>query len=418
MLINVDSTIHDAVFLSAHEACAQLGVRRETLYAYASRGLVRSFPGQGKDRSRRYLREDVMRLKARHDARAGHGAVAAGALRWGEPVLDSQLTEITAQGPRYQGELAVDLVARGVPFEAAAELLWTGALPEKAPSWRPAQIPAEDMMRTAARAKRPVGRLQLLLATWGALAPQRATRPEDSESVRRLARTLLAALPWIIAPARWPRAASPAHSIAERVCILLNRAPLPECVRLAALVLTADHELNVSSFTARVVASSGADLYAVLSAAAGALSGWRHGTASEAVEALVKKTRHPRRARRIVDDCIARGEALTGFGHRFYPSGDPRGRALFALARELAPHRLELRTLDALCATAERRLGEHPTVDVALYATALALGAPSGTATALFALGRAAGLVAHALEQYRSGVLIRPRARYVGRRAP
>ncbi len=88
-------------FLEAGAASALLGIKRATLYAYASRGLVKSVPGDA-HRSRRYLRADLERLKARHDARSGHGPVAAGALRWGEPVLESAVTGIDARGPSYR----------------------------------------------------------------------------------------------------------------------------------------------------------------------------------------------------------------------------------------------------------------------------------------------------------------------------
>src|ERR671912_753006 len=98
----------EASALSGREAAELLGVKRETLYAYASRGLVRSEPG-GPGRGRLYNREDLERLKARHDARSGHGPVAAGALRWGEPVLESAITEVTPRGPRYRGQLATQL---------------------------------------------------------------------------------------------------------------------------------------------------------------------------------------------------------------------------------------------------------------------------------------------------------------------
>ena len=416
MLINVDSTIHTARFVSSREACALLGIRRETLYAYASRGLVRSFPGAGKDRGRRYLHDDVLRLKARRDARSGHGPVAAGALRWGEPVLDSRITEITLDGPRYRGELALDLVSQSTSFERVAELLWTGKLPDATPEWSAAAIPENELRQAASRARRPHARLPLLLATWALFANTPSAAPRTPEAMRRLARTLLSALPWVVKPELWRQARLRASRMAERICLLLQRTPRAARVRLidAALVLSADHELNVSSFTARVVASSGADLYAILSAAASAFSGPRHGTASDAVEALVKRVGHPRRARRIVEGYAAREGALPGFGHRFYPRGDPRGRRLLALATELAPDKAELRILNAIVRAAERHLDQHPTLDIGLVAAASALGAPKGTASTLFALGRAAGWVAHALEQRESGVLIRPRARYVG----
>src|SRR5262245_52272378 len=110
-------------FLSAKEVCARLGIKAQTLYAYVSRGMVRGVPGEG-GRARRYFAEDVARLKARHDARSGHGPVAAGALRWGEPVLDTAISAIDARGPSYRGYVAIDLARALVPFEAVARLLW------------------------------------------------------------------------------------------------------------------------------------------------------------------------------------------------------------------------------------------------------------------------------------------------------
>jgi citrate synthase len=120
-------------YVSGAEAAALLGIKRETLYAYASRGLVRSEPA-GRGRARRYLRDDLLRLGARRDARAGHGPVAAGALRWGEPVLSSAITSIDTRGLRYRGLPALTLAAT-LSFEEVAELLWTGALPASWPLW-------------------------------------------------------------------------------------------------------------------------------------------------------------------------------------------------------------------------------------------------------------------------------------------
>src|SRR5689334_20638950 len=130
--------------VDASEAARILGVKVATLYSYASRRWVRSFPS-GRHRERRYLRDDLERLRHRADARLGHEAVAAGALRWGEPVLSSAVTEIRPEGPCYRGHPAVEL-ARNCRFEAVAELLWTGRLPPLATPWRhlrslPAGIP-------------------------------------------------------------------------------------------------------------------------------------------------------------------------------------------------------------------------------------------------------------------------------------
>src|SRR6516164_4951348 len=128
---------HEAL-VDAREAARILGVKVATLYSYASRHWVRSFPS-GRHREKRYLREDLESLRHRADARLGHEAVAAGALRWGEPVLSSALTEIRPDGPWYRGHPALGL-ARTVRFEAVAELLWTGDLPSRPPAWPHAHV--------------------------------------------------------------------------------------------------------------------------------------------------------------------------------------------------------------------------------------------------------------------------------------
>jgi citrate synthase len=129
----------DGEFLTAKQAAALLGVKLATVYAYTSRGLIRSVPGS-KGRSRRYRRSDLERLCARRDARAGHGPVAAAALRQGEPVLDSSITLISLDdGPIYRGQSAVALAREGRSFESVAEGLWSGdwAVKTDPGSWRP-----------------------------------------------------------------------------------------------------------------------------------------------------------------------------------------------------------------------------------------------------------------------------------------
>jgi citrate synthase len=179
-----------------------------------------------------------------------------------------------------------------------------------------------------------------------------------------------------------------------------------------ALVVSADHELNASTFAARVAASAGADLYACMTAALATLSGPRHGGVCDRGEALAAEAGTPRHAREVVTARLGRGESVPGFSHPFYPGGDPRGALLVATAHALAPRRRQLRVLTALAAA----MPDAPTLDFGLVAVAAALDLPAGAAAALFALGRAAGWVAHVLEQRRDGVLLRPRARYVGPR--
>jgi citrate synthase len=171
-----------------------------------------------------------------------------------------------------------------------------------------------------------------------------------------------------------------------------------------ALVLLADHELNASTFTVRVVASTGASLASALSAGLGALSGPLHGGQTSLVEAMFEEAERADSAQALVERRLWRGDSLPGFGHPLYPDGDPRAAALLAV---LPPDPLRTGLLAAL-----ERLGKRPNVDFATVSLRRALGLPAGAALTLFAVGRTAGWIAHALEQRADGKLIRPRARY------
>ncbi|HEX4335511.1 MAG TPA: citrate synthase family protein [Polyangiaceae bacterium] len=403
-------------FVGAAEAARLLGVKRATLYAYASRGLVRSEP-LPKGRGHRYARSDLERLRVRGDARAGHGAVAAGALRWGEPVLETAISEITAAGPAYRGFSAVAL-CRDSSFESVAELLWSGTALDDA-RW-----PSRDAEKLVAQTKGKIPPRQAPLATLLAVAPRlalhdsaRFSSPLEAELER--ARTLIRALASLTAlsfdPDRVMRAAA-APRIAEAVAISLG-APLRSAgVIERALVLSADHELNASTFAARVVASTGADLYATVTAALAAMTGPRHGGASERVEALVDEVSEPKHAGAVVTARAFRGEAIPGFGHPLYPAGDPRVAPLLEAASSAATRPRALATVLAVAGAMKRARRDLPNLDYGLVAVTRALGLPRGAASALFALGRTAGWVAHALEQRAANHVLRPRARYVGER--
>ncbi|MCK6551469.1 citrate synthase, partial [Myxococcota bacterium] len=207
----------------------------------------------------------------------------------------------------------------------------------------------------------------------------------------------------------------PGVSSAELVLGALGVRPSVERVAAVelALVVSADHELNASTFAARVAASAGADLYACLTAAIATMSGPAHGSAPDVIEALVAELGRPDDVKRAVRAKLARGEPLPGFGHPLYPEGDPRGRALVERARALGAKTRAAETALALVDALVAR-DRHPSLDAGLVCLARTIGLPRGSASVLFALGRTAGWVAHVLEQRRAGFLLRPRARFVG----
>jgi len=181
------------------------------------------------------------------------------------------------------------------------------------------------------------------------------------------------------------------------------------------LILMADHELNASTFAARVAASTHADVYSAVTAGLVTLSGPLHGAASDRMEAVLKEMRRPEDVERDIHERTRRGERVPGFGHPFYrAAGDPRARMMFETAWELGGRSRTVATLDAVVRAMEQADRPPPNVDVGAVALRAALGMPPGAAAGLFAVGRCAGWVAHILEQYETGHLLRPRARYRG----
>jgi citrate synthase len=333
--------------------------------------------------------------------------VARAALDWGEPVLDSSLTEITERGPALRGQLVVDLVERGVTFEQAAQLLWTGTLPATAPRWAVRTLGFEARRLAALR---PDG--APLFATLPLAMAALAASPADGPT---LIPRLAASLALSIEPGRATESLGQ-NGIAATILHALRARPSRTAIRAvdAALVASLDHELNPSTFVARVAAAVGADMPACITAGLATLSGARHGGACDRVEELVEEVGRKDHARRRVEERLRRGQAVPGFGHRLYPQGDPRGALLLDVARSLGRSTRRLETLLALVRVMHDGGQEAPTLDVGLVAITSALGLPRGSAIALFALGRTAGWIAHALEQKASGQVLRPRARYVG----
>jgi citrate synthase len=383
-----------------------LGVDKRTLYAYASRGLVESAPIAG-SRARRYSRADLDRLRARSLARKGHGAAAAGALRFGEPVLDSSITAIDPErGPMYRGVPLDDLFARGATFESVAELLWTGSLPTET-VWRPDRLGVDPPKLSALipRSARPIDALMIAL-------PRIAFEVAVPASLVRRVVTCFA-LP---GGARRTHAAWSAPTIAEAFLTALGRRPTARARAAVdrALIVSADHELNPSSFAARIPASVGATLPASIIAAVAALSGPIHGASCDRVEAMFAEARGPEDAAAVVKSRLRRGDPIPGFGHPLYPNGDPRTKPILDAAISIAPKASGVRKARAFVSAMSLASASPPTIDIGLVALASALRLDPGGAVALFAAGRAAGWIAHALEQRAAGFTLRPRARYVG----
>ena len=370
-------------------ACtARLGVKPQTLYAYVSRGRIEARPDPVDPRKSLYSADDVTRLLERKSQGRKPADVARGAIAWGEPVLASAITDVSGGHLYFRGADAAAL-AETQTLEEVALRLW-----------------ACDDTDAFAREPRPRVRMRGT-AQARAFAALAARAGMDPPALGRAPQAL------------WREGASLVIDLAGALGDGIVEGPAHRNLTQAwglddakadvvrrALVLMADHELNASTFAARVAASTGASLAAAALAGLSTLTGPRHGGAGVAVAAL-REDAARRGPEAAVRAAIARGESPAGFGHLLYPDGDPRAEALLKAFRP-DPE------LIALKEAGEQVTGRAVNIDFAMAAMTRALNLPAEAPFVVFALGRSVGWIAHALEQLQSGAMIRPRARYVG----
>jgi len=388
-------------WISSAEAARRLSVSAATLYAYVSRGLLRSEGTTGR-RERRYRADDVSRLKRRRAVGRKAESIAASALDFGTPVLESSLTLIENGRLYYRGHDATRL-ARSASLEQVAELLWDC---DDRPFDAKNLPPMSAALRAAWAATATLSTVDRCLVLLPAAA--RWDHPSWVEDRGAMLETGVHILRLLAAAVTGePLSPRPAH---EQLALAWHVPPQHAPLIRAALVLSADHEFNASAFAARVVASTGAHLYGSTVAGLAAINGPRHGGQT-------------RRVARLFDDLgkvelQPRDEAVPGFGHPLYPDGDVRAATLFEMMREALPGSRELAVAERLAVAVEANGGGKPNIDFATVTIERALGLAKESALALFLLGRTVGWIAHALEQASHGALIRPRARYIGPRPP
>lgn len=409
-------------YVTAPDALRLLGVRPQTLYAYVSRGWLRSVKQPGR-RERLYALEDLEKLRARSNARRGHGAVAEGAMHWGNPIIPTAITEIGPDGPRYRTQLAIDLARGGTSFEAVAELLWSGVKPGEPVRWHLDPVPPEiaSLARsTAVRWKDELPEVFALFVLGLGVARKAESEGEAGGECSPAARQIIQTVAGCFGYASIQREFTPLRQgepMVEGLARVLgveetdeNRSALQ-----AILILLADHELSTPAFAARMAASCGSTpLHSCIVSAICASSGTHFVGSYDRLEDLLYGDSTRAELFQFVQGMGERGNRPPGFSHPLYPKGDPRALFLLDLAKRRArpPKRLEeiCRFVDDVGS----KLGLYPRQELAVVTLAMTIGLPRRCAGALYILARIAGWVAHVQEQQSSGSLLRPRAKFIG----
>lgn len=408
-------------YISRAEALRILDVKPATLYTYVSRGLIRRMPRPGR-RESLYVLEDVERARSRGSSRSAVGVRAANAIRYGEPIVPTTVTEITPAGPLYRQRSAVELVAGRLTFEAVAELLWTGVLvPDIA--WRQQQPPAAAIAAVRRLAREPQAFnvhdifAVMTLAAGMAMGPsvERGAEPSGQLLAARQIIIMLAGCFGMLRERRSYRLPKEGETVAEALAASMDVKATDDVLHAlnAALILCADHELNPATFVGRIAASSEGDLHSCIAAAISTNSGTRIARGCDRLEATFRSPSGiSRTARSLGTPGVAAEITASGFNHPLYPSGDPRGRCLLDVINRLPDKSAHVRKVLRELESARSRYRMLPRLELSLVVLAMALRLPAGAAAGLYTLGRIAGWVAHIAEQRLAGYLIRPRAKF------
>ena len=341
--------------------------------------------------------------------------------------LDGNLGKLT-----YYGVDIHDL-ANYASFEETAYLLWHGVLPtqsqldevkEQLSAGRVLPTEIVELMRLLPQTASPMDVLRTAVSALATFDSDPQNKSSEANVQRAI--HLTAVLPTIVTSwehirhGREPVAPLSHGSHAENLLYMLKGEKPDDYsthVLDVALILHADHELNASTFAARVTAGTLADMYAAITAAIGALSGPLHGGANEQVIRMLMQIGEVSNTETFIQDALAHKRRIMGFGHRVYRTDDPRATHLRVMSKELGERNddtrwYEMSSIVERCVKEQK--GLYANVDFYSASVYYSLGIPIDLDTPIFACSRISGWAAHVLEQYENNRLIRPRAEYVG----
>jgi 2-methylcitrate synthase len=341
--------------------------------------------------------------------------------------LDGKLGKLTYYG------IDIHDLAKNSSFEETTYLLWHGVLPTRAQL----EETQEQLQTDRALPERTLEEMRLLPLTMPPMDVLRTTVSElsafdadlhdrSSSANQRRAARLTAVIPTIVTS--WEHIRNGREPIAPLsnenhatnfLYMLAGKMPDPYSAHVmdVALVLHADHELNASTFAARVTAATLADMYAAITSAIGTLSGPLHGGANEQVMRMLMRIGDVDHVESYMRNALEHKERVMGFGHRVYRTEDPRATHLRAMSEELGKRTGDTRWYEmsrAIEQYMKARKGLNPNVDFYSASVYYMMGIPIDLDTPIFACSRIAGWTAHVLEQYAHNRLIRPRAEYIG----
>jgi citrate synthase len=366
---------------------------------------------------------------------SGAGSAVSTGLR-GVVAASSSIGDVNGEKGEliYQGINIHDLATKST-FEEVVFLLWNGRLPKRAEldelrkniaaSYELPE-PVATLIKTFPADAEPMDALRTAISALSFY--DKESRDLSRAANIRVATRLTARFPTTVAAIDRARKGldpvkpRPDLNIATNFLYMLKD-ELPDefdaHVLDVALILQADHELNASTFTARVVAGTLADMYSAVTAALGALSGPLHGGANTAIMKILLEIGSIDRVESYVKEALAKKKKIMGFGHAVYKTEDPRATHLRRFSKEMGERKGDTKWYDMTAKLEEvmkREKGLLPNVDAYSASTYYMMGIPLDLYTPIFAISRISGWTAHILEQYADNKLIRPRAEYVGPR--
>lgn len=364
-------------FISSEDACLRLKVSAQTLYAYVSRGLVRTTLDPFDSRKRQYAVVDIEDLVARQERGRSRRSVAQSTIHFGEPILQSRISNIDGGAFYYRGQDAVQL-SRTASLEDIFELLCNTTISD---------FKLSSKSATISKRRSVLARFTEVLADQ--LARDR-TYGNKNQAFRLLK---------LMAYNAAQQTGHAGQAIHELLAAAWSNDPRAADLIRRGLVLSADHELNASTYATRITASAGANLSACLLTGVATLSGHHHGGLTNLCIAWMKKS-SKQKANTMR---LSEASQPPGFGHKLYPNGDPR-------TNELLQHCPPPQSWQRVAKRVITTTNHHPTLDYGLATLEHQLKLPKGAGFSIFAVGRTVGWLAHCFEQRRDGRLIRPRA--------